>query len=40
MTLHNFIRDHDLDFKLDVQDTCDGGNQTSLGEGTVFRVSD
>jgi hypothetical protein len=35
MALHNFIRDHDLYFELDVQDTSYAGSQPSIDEGTV-----
>jgi hypothetical protein len=39
MTLHNFIRDHDLDdsdFELDVGDSRATPIQPSVGEGTVL----
>jgi hypothetical protein len=38
MSLHNFIRGHDLadsDFELDVQDNSIVINQPSVGEGTA-----
>jgi hypothetical protein len=38
MTLHNFIRNHNLDysdFQLDVQDDSDPTSQPSYDEGTV-----
>jgi hypothetical protein len=38
MTLHNFIRDHDLDnsdFQLDIQNDSDPTSKPSYDEGTV-----